>query len=139
MLCSLSPLPLFLFSHLHPFPFSLSLSVLSQFLYSISHLPSIFLHGSHSLVVSLPFCLQVLGMVRIPLYTMKGGEGGLPSFLSHSFIGNCRSQLLDALLRFNLISPQELQHALMHSVKIHTRTSEDLQASLTLAEGKGGP
>ncbi|XP_071783714.1 U8 snoRNA-decapping enzyme [Centroberyx gerrardi] len=79
---------------------------------------------------------EVLGMVRVPVYAMKGG-GGLPSFLSHSFIGNARSQLLDALLRFNLVTPKELHKALTHSVKIHTHTSGDLQAALTHAEGKG--
>ncbi|XP_064832192.1 U8 snoRNA-decapping enzyme isoform X2 [Oncorhynchus masou masou] len=55
---------------------------------------------------------EVMGMVRVPLYTLKGGEGGLPSFLSHSFIGNSRSQLEDALVRFGLVTPEELQTAL---------------------------
>ncbi|XP_067384015.1 U8 snoRNA-decapping enzyme isoform X2 [Channa argus] len=79
--------------------------------------------------------LEVLGMVRVPLYTMKGG-GGLASFLSHSFIGNARSQLVDSLLRFNLVSPKELHKALTHSLKIHTHTAEDLQAALVLTEVK---
>ncbi|XP_071394978.1 U8 snoRNA-decapping enzyme [Centroberyx affinis] len=79
---------------------------------------------------------EVLGMVRVPVYAMKGG-GGLPSFLSHSFIGNARSQLLDALLRFDLAAPEELRKALTHSVKIHTHTSGDLRAALTHAEGEG--
>ncbi|KAM3871555.1 U8 snoRNA-decapping enzyme [Diretmus argenteus] len=78
---------------------------------------------------------EVLGMVRVPVYRMKGGAG-LPSFLSHSFIGNARSQLLDALLGSNLVSPQELQDALAHSLKIHTDTSEDLRAALALSREK---
>lgn len=78
---------------------------------------------------------EVLGMVRIPLYTMKGG-GGLPSFLSHSFIGNARSQLVDSLLRFNLITPEELHKALTHSLEIHTHTAEDLKAALSLTEAR---
>ncbi|KAF7646407.1 hypothetical protein LDENG_00188250 [Lucifuga dentata] len=78
---------------------------------------------------------EVLGMARVPVYTMKG-RGGLPSFLSHSFIGNARFQLVDALLRFNLVAPEELYKALTHSVKISTHTSEDLQAALTLTEEK---
>uniref|UniRef100_A0A3Q4BX08 U8 snoRNA-decapping enzyme n=1 Tax=Mola mola TaxID=94237 RepID=A0A3Q4BX08_MOLML len=41
---------------------------------------------------------EVLGMIRVPLYTIKG-EGGLASFLSHSFIGNARSQLVESLLQ----------------------------------------
>ncbi|KAJ8004631.1 hypothetical protein DPEC_G00138320 [Dallia pectoralis] len=54
---------------------------------------------------------EVMGMVRAPLYTLKGG-GGLPYFLSHSFIGNSRSQLEDALVRFGLVTPEELREAL---------------------------
>ncbi|KAM6981720.1 U8 snoRNA-decapping enzyme isoform 1-T2 [Tautogolabrus adspersus] len=77
--------------------------------------------------------LEVLGMVRVPLYTTKGG-GGLASFLSHSFIGNARSQLLDSLLRLNLVTPKELHKALTHSLKIHTHTADDLKAALTLTE-----
>nr|XP_046252984.1 U8 snoRNA-decapping enzyme [Scatophagus argus]XP_046252985.1 U8 snoRNA-decapping enzyme [Scatophagus argus] len=74
---------------------------------------------------------EVLGMVRVPLYTMKG-EGGLASFLSHSFIGNARSQLVDSLLRFNLVAADELHKALTHSLKIHTQTAEDLKTALAL-------
>ncbi|XP_044207061.1 U8 snoRNA-decapping enzyme [Thunnus albacares] len=78
---------------------------------------------------------EVLGMVRVPLYITKGG-GGLSSFLSHSFIGNARSQLVDALLRFNLVTPKELHKALTHSLKTNMHTTEDLQAALTLTEAK---
>lgn len=99
-----------------------------------SHLPDLMLCSS-SPVPSLSLSLQVLGMVRIPLYTMKGG-GGLASFLSHSFIGNARSQLVDSLLRFNLIAPEELHKALTHSLKIHTHTAEDLKAALALTEAR---
>ncbi|KAM9350710.1 U8 snoRNA-decapping enzyme isoform 2-T2 [Symphorus nematophorus] len=79
---------------------------------------------------------EVLGMVRVPLYTWKG-SGGLASFLSHSFIGNARSQLVDSLLRLNLVSPEELRRALTHSLKIHAHTAEDLKAALTLTEARG--
>ncbi|XP_070767197.1 U8 snoRNA-decapping enzyme [Enoplosus armatus] len=75
---------------------------------------------------------EVLGMVRVPLCTTKG----LASFLSHSFIGNARSQLVNSLLRFNLIAPEELHKALTHSLKIHTHTAEDLRAALALTEAK---
>ncbi|XP_076596741.1 U8 snoRNA-decapping enzyme [Chaetodon auriga] len=78
---------------------------------------------------------EVLGMVRIPLYTMKGG-GGLASFLSHSFIGNARSQLVDSLLRFNLITLEELHKALTQSLEIHTHTAVDLKAALSLTEAR---
>ncbi|KAM6976786.1 U8 snoRNA-decapping enzyme [Aplochiton taeniatus] len=81
--------------------------------------------------------LEVMGMVRVPLYTMKGGAG-LPFFLSHAFVGNCRSQLLDALLRFGLIAPQELHAALTHTVeRIHTHSTKDLHDALALTEKMG--
>uniref|UniRef100_A0A3P8TY57 U8 snoRNA-decapping enzyme n=1 Tax=Amphiprion percula TaxID=161767 RepID=A0A3P8TY57_AMPPE len=71
---------------------------------------------------------EVLGMVRVPLYAMQGG-GGLASFLSHSFIGNARSQLIDSLLRLNLVSPAELQKALANSLKIHANAARDLRTA----------
>lgn len=83
-----------------------------------------------SLIIS-----QVLGMVRVPLHTLKRG-GGLSYFLSHSFIGNARSQLVDALLRFNLASPREVHKALTHALKTHTQSTEDLHAALALTEPK---
>ncbi|KAI4888914.1 hypothetical protein NFI96_028872 [Prochilodus magdalenae] len=54
--------------------------------------------------------LEVLGMVRVPLYTMRKG-GGLPFFLSHSFIGNSRAQLLETLRRLGLVSQGALEDA----------------------------
>ncbi|KAK2851027.1 hypothetical protein Q5P01_007303 [Channa striata] len=81
---------------------------------------------------------EVLGMVRVPLYTTKGGVG-LPAFLSHSFIGNARSQLVQSLLRLNLVSSWELHKALTHSLRIHARSVEDLPALLVLTEVKRKP
>lgn len=78
---------------------------------------------------------QVLGMVRVPLYATKGG-GGLASFLSHSFIGNARSQLVDWLLRLGLVGPEELHRALEHSLRIQAHTAGDVAAALELAEAK---
>ncbi|XP_056278027.1 U8 snoRNA-decapping enzyme [Pseudoliparis swirei] len=53
---------------------------------------------------------EVLGMVRVPLYTTEGG-GGLAAFLSHSFVGGARSQLAASLLRLQLVAPEELSAA----------------------------
>ncbi|KAK2825266.1 hypothetical protein Q7C36_019193 [Tachysurus vachellii] len=53
---------------------------------------------------------EVLGLTRVPLYTLRNG-GGLPWFLSHSFISNSRAQLLEALRRLELVSPQNLEEA----------------------------
>lgn len=77
--------------------------------------------------------LEVLGMVRVPLYTLKRG-GGLGLFLSHSFIGNARSQLVDSLLRLNLVAPKDLHKALTQSLKTHAHTADDLKAALALTE-----
>ncbi|XP_073326557.1 U8 snoRNA-decapping enzyme [Pagrus major] len=78
---------------------------------------------------------EVLGMVRVPLYAMKGGRG-LTAFLSHCFIGNARSQLVDSLLRFSLVAPEELHKALTYSLTMHTHTAEDLKAALALTEAR---
>ncbi|XP_011619015.1 U8 snoRNA-decapping enzyme isoform X2 [Takifugu rubripes] len=75
--------------------------------------------------------LEVLGMVRVPLYTLKRG-GGLPLFLSHTFIGNARSQLVSTILRLQMMAREELHKALTLSVQTHRQTAEGLQAALTL-------
>lgn len=49
--------------------------------------------------------LEVLGLVRVPLYIMRDGEGGLPAFLENSFIGAAREQLLEALRDLKLLDP----------------------------------
>ncbi|TRZ01928.1 hypothetical protein DNTS_012383 [Danionella cerebrum] len=54
--------------------------------------------------------LEVLGMVRVPLYFLKKG-GGLPYFLSHSFVSNSREQLLSGLQSCSLLSQEELEEA----------------------------
>uniref|UniRef100_A0A8C7YI16 U8 snoRNA-decapping enzyme n=1 Tax=Oryzias sinensis TaxID=183150 RepID=A0A8C7YI16_9TELE len=77
--------------------------------------------------------LEVMGMVRVPLFRTNH-DGGLSFFLSHSFIGNARSQLINSLLRLHLISPQNLAKALRKSLRMHATTREDLQAALAFAE-----
>lgn len=46
---------------------------------------------------------QVLGLVRVPLYTLQDGVGGLPAFLKNTFIGIAREQLLEALQDLGLL------------------------------------
>lgn len=60
--------------------------------------------------------------------------GGLAPFLSHSFVGNARSQLADTLLRLHLIAPEELQKAVACSLTIQARAAEELRAALESAE-----
>lgn len=77
-------------------------------------------------------------MVRVPLYTLPRG-GGLSSFLSHSFIGNARAQLLDALVRLQMVAPPELQQALARSAQTQQRSAQDLAQDLASAQNLGGP
>ncbi|XP_032767152.1 U8 snoRNA-decapping enzyme-like [Rattus rattus] len=49
--------------------------------------------------------LEVLGLVRVPLYTLQDGVGGLPAFLDNSFIGVAREQLLEALQDLGILAP----------------------------------
>ncbi|XP_021498727.1 U8 snoRNA-decapping enzyme isoform X1 [Meriones unguiculatus] len=49
--------------------------------------------------------LEVLGLVRVPLYILRDGEGGLPAFLDNAFIGAAREQLLEALQDLELLDP----------------------------------
>ncbi|XP_024149105.1 U8 snoRNA-decapping enzyme [Oryzias melastigma] len=77
--------------------------------------------------------LEVMGMVRVPLFRTNH-NGGLSFFLTHSFIGNARSQLITSLLRLNLVSPQTLAKALRKSLRMHAETREDLRAALAFAE-----
>lgn len=73
-------------------------------------------------------------MVRVPLYTLRDGRG-LGSFLSHSFIGNARSQLMDSLLRLKLVRREELHRAVAHALKVNSHTAQDLKAGLAMAGG----
>ncbi|XP_023116331.1 U8 snoRNA-decapping enzyme [Felis catus] len=52
--------------------------------------------------------LEVLGLVRVPLYTLRDGVGGLPAFLENSFIGTAREQLLEAIQDLELVESGSL-------------------------------
>uniref|UniRef100_A0A1B6M9X2 U8 snoRNA-decapping enzyme n=2 Tax=Graphocephala atropunctata TaxID=36148 RepID=A0A1B6M9X2_9HEMI len=54
---------------------------------------------------------EVLGTVRVPLYTMGDGYRGFPTFLSNAFIGNSRLQLLHCLRQLQILTPDEIQLA----------------------------
>ncbi|KAI2649832.1 U8 snoRNA-decapping enzyme-like protein [Labeo rohita] len=68
--------------------------------------------------------LEVLGMVRVPLYFLRNG-GGLPYFLSHSFISNSRAQLLSALQRCRLLSQGEIEKAVSQAEQMRRTRSGD--------------
>ncbi|XP_069785291.1 U8 snoRNA-decapping enzyme [Narcine bancroftii] len=58
---------------------------------------------------------EVLGIVRVPLYTLRDGFGGLPAFLTNTFIGNAKEQLVEALRKLRLLSESELRTAVSAS------------------------
>ncbi|XP_053329022.1 U8 snoRNA-decapping enzyme [Spea bombifrons] len=62
--------------------------------------------------------LEVMGLVRVPLYTLRDGIGGLPAFLSNNFIGNSKSQLLYALRTLRLLREDQIQDAIWASQNI---------------------
>ncbi|KAM3911952.1 U8 snoRNA-decapping enzyme-like [Leptodactylus fuscus] len=59
--------------------------------------------------------LEVMGLVRVPLYTLRDGFGGLPAFLSNTFIGNSKSQLLYGLRTLRLLREDQIQDAVWAS------------------------
>lgn len=61
--------------------------------------------------------LQVMGMVRVPLYTQKDRMGGLPNFLANSFVGTAKFQLLFALKILNMVPEEKLAEAVAATQK----------------------
>ncbi|XP_039631092.1 U8 snoRNA-decapping enzyme-like [Polypterus senegalus] len=61
------------------------------------------------------FGLETMGLVRVPLFFLHDGKGGLPSFLCNNFIGNARSQLVDALKSLGIVKEEQLKRALKSS------------------------
>ncbi|XP_075755243.1 tudor-interacting repair regulator protein isoform X2 [Pelodiscus sinensis] len=61
--------------------------------------------------------LEVMGMVRVPLYTQKDRMGGLPNFLGNSFIGTAKFQLLFALKVLNMVPEEKLVEAVAATQK----------------------
>ncbi|XP_045712896.1 U8 snoRNA-decapping enzyme [Phyllostomus hastatus] len=53
--------------------------------------------------------LEVLGLVRVPLYTLRDGVGGLPTFLENAFIGAAREQLLEVLKDLGLLESDSVR------------------------------
>lgn len=61
------------------------------------------------IMVSLVF--QVMGIFRVPLYTMSDGSRGLPTFLQNSFVGNAFQQLKAGLLSAAILNEDEFRTA----------------------------
>jgi ADP-ribose pyrophosphatase YjhB (NUDIX family) len=59
---------------------------------------------------------EVLGHVKVPLYTMKERnhkDRGFPAFLSGLFVGCARAQLLVALVKTGLMTQAEIDEAIL--------------------------
>ncbi|XP_047001221.1 U8 snoRNA-decapping enzyme-like [Schistocerca americana] len=54
---------------------------------------------------------EVLGTLRVPLYTMGDGYRGFPNFLNNKFCGNSKQQLLYSLHHLGLMTEEEIQNA----------------------------
>ena len=52
--------------------------------------------------------VEVLGLIRVPLYTRKRNGGGLPMFLKNNFAGNARENLLKALVLHKILHQDEI-------------------------------
>ena len=55
-------------------------------------------------------------MARVPLYTRDRNDGGLPMFLKNNFAGNARENLLESLVRFNVLTSDEVTIAQQKSL-----------------------
>lgn len=76
--------------------------------------------------------VEVLGTVRVPLFTMGDGFRGFPCFLTHSFIGNAKTQLLTALTKLKILSEEEIQSSLVAKpvpVKVFVPTKPATESS----------
>lgn len=80
---------------------------------------------SHSGVLS----MQVLGLVRVPLYTQKDRVGGFPNFLSNAFTSTAKYQLLFALKVLNMMPEEKLAEALAAATEKQKKALEKLLPS----------
>ncbi|XP_073975833.1 U8 snoRNA-decapping enzyme-like isoform X2 [Rhodnius prolixus] len=60
---------------------------------------------------SLEYGNEVLGVLRVPLYTMCDGYRGFPAFLQNKFIGNSKQQLIESLKLLNIMTSDEIEKA----------------------------
>ncbi|XP_001169295.2 tudor-interacting repair regulator protein isoform X1 [Pongo pygmaeus] len=70
--------------------------------------------------------LEVLGLVRVPLYTQKDRVGGFPNFLSNAFVSTAKCQLLFALKVLNMMPEEKLVEALAAATEKQKKALEKL-------------
>lgn len=73
-----------------------------------------------------PSVPQVLGLVRVPLYTQKDRVGGFPNFLSNAFVSTAKYQLLFALKVLNMMPSEKLAEALASATEKQKKALEKL-------------
>ncbi|XP_053131891.1 tudor-interacting repair regulator protein [Hemicordylus capensis] len=73
--------------------------------------------------------LEVMGTVRVPLYTQKDRVGGLPAFLRNSFVNTAKFQLLYALKVLNMVPVEKLAEAVAATQKLKTPAPETAVAA----------
>lgn len=73
--------------------------------------------------------VQVLGLVRVPLYTQKDRVGGFPNFLSNAFISTAKYQLLFALKVLNMMPEEKLAEAVAAATEKQKKALEKLLPS----------
>ncbi|KAK8394507.1 hypothetical protein O3P69_006588 [Scylla paramamosain] len=67
--------------------------------------------------------MEVMGSVRVPLYTMANMYSGLPAFLNNKFTSIAKEQLLLSLYHTKLLSEEEVKLAILRSqAEEHRRT-----------------
>lgn len=57
--------------------------------------------------------VEILGLLRVPLYTRQRNKGGLPMFLKNNFAGNAKENLLNSLMRKEVLNSEEVNAALI--------------------------
>ena len=59
-----------------------------------------------------------MSFCRVPLYTRKRNNGGLPMFLKNNFAGNARENLLKTLVIHEIMTDHEVEECLRYYFKL---------------------
>jgi len=62
------------------------------------------------------YAREVMGIFRVPLFTMEDGYRGFPGFLNNAFIGTAKQQLLSSLDLLNIMPKKELSRVINSSM-----------------------
>ena len=62
----------------------------------------------------------MLGSIRVPLFRLADGYGGLPSFLRNNFVGCAKEQLIIGIRKAKLLPDEELNECMKISEELKT-------------------